>query len=126
MYRKAGEAGIAWAQFRFAAFLESGVGGPKNEAEAAKWYNKAAEQGIRRGRRRWSLSDSKVSAAGETVVRALFVRCSALFHRPCIMLTPKSPKVSTWQVLFRYRHQIRRCHLVGSGTAGDAGALSLV
>lgn len=68
LFQKAAEAGNALAQFRFAACLENGIGVAKNDAEAAKYHNKATEQGLKRVKRRWSLSDSKVSAAGESMV----------------------------------------------------------
>jgi TPR repeat protein len=43
--RKAAEQGNADAQFNLAVAYENGAGVPKNLAEAAKWYLKAAEQG---------------------------------------------------------------------------------
>ena len=37
--------GAAWAQFNLGVMYERGIGVPENDAEAVKWYKKAADQG---------------------------------------------------------------------------------
>ena len=42
------ELGMAAAQFNLALMYDHGRGVPENDAEAVKWYRKAADQGLAR------------------------------------------------------------------------------
>ena len=42
------ELGMAAAQFNLALMYDHGEGVPENDAEAVKWYRKAADQGLAR------------------------------------------------------------------------------
>ncbi len=44
-WRKKAETGDANAQFNLGVMYDNGMGVPKDDAEAAKWYRLAAEQG---------------------------------------------------------------------------------
>ena len=45
LLKRATELGHAHAQFKTGQYYEQGIGGPANQAEALRWYKKAAAQG---------------------------------------------------------------------------------
>lgn len=53
-YRKAAEQGHEGAQFNLGLILYSGDGIAKNEAEAVRWFRKAAEAGLADARMLWA------------------------------------------------------------------------
>lgn len=63
---KAAAAGMVRAQIQLAMLYRDGDGGPQDKTEAARWFRKAAEQGMPPPRMKWAFSTGEAKGSTRT------------------------------------------------------------